>query len=286
MTTIIDGKALAKKINAQTQELVAQLKEKQNLIPGIAVVIAGDDAASLIYTRNKHNKAIKLGINSILKKFPADVSQDKLLAEIEKLNNDDTIDAILVQQPLPPQLDPEVITNAILPAKDVDGLNPLNLGKLFANQHGNYPVACTPRGIMRILAEYNIDLQGKNAVIVGRSILVGKPLLALLNNANATVTMAGRSTSDLSALTKTADILIVATGVPNLIKATDVKSGAVVIDVGINRLSDGKLTGDVDFAAVKANAQAITPVPGGVGPMTIATLMEQTVDLAQWRHHG
>ncbi|MCC4411162.1 bifunctional methylenetetrahydrofolate dehydrogenase/methenyltetrahydrofolate cyclohydrolase [Limosilactobacillus reuteri] len=286
MTTIIDGKALAKKINAQTKELVAQLKEKQNLIPGIAVVIAGDDAASLIYTRNKHNKAIKLGINSVLKKFPADVSQDELLAEIEKLNNDDTIDAILVQQPLPPQLDPEVITNAILPAKDVDGLNPLNLGKLYANQHGNYPVACTPRGIMRMLAEYNIDLQGKNAVIVGRSILVGKPLLALLNNANATVTMAGRSTSDLSALTKTADILIVATGVPNLIKATDVKSGAVVIDVGINRLSDGKLTGDVDFAAVKAKAQAITPVPGGVGPMTIATLMEQTVDLAQWRHHG
>ena len=286
MTTIIDGKALAKKINAQTKELVAQLKEKQNIIPGIAVVIAGDDAASLIYTRNKHNKAIKLGINSVLKKFPADVSQDELLAEIEKLNNDDTIDAILVQQTLPPQLDPEVITNAILPAKDVDGLNPLNLGKLFANQHGNYPVACTPRGIMRMLAEYNIDLQGKNAVIVGRSILVGKPLLALLNNANATVTMAGRSTSDLSALTKTADILIVATGVPNLIKATDVKSGAVVIDVGINRLSDGKLTGDVDFAAVKAKAQAITPVPGGVGPMTIATLMEQTVDLAQWRHHG
>ena len=286
MTTIIDGKALAKKINAQTKELVAQLKEKQNIIPGIAVVIAGDDAASLIYTRNKHNKAIKLGINSVLKKFPADVSQDELLAEIEKLNNDDTIDAILVQQPLPPQLDPEVITNAILPAKDVDGLNPLNLGKLFANQHGNYPVACTPRGIMRMLAEYNIDLQGKNAVIVGRSILVGKPLLALLNNANATVTMAGRSTSDLSALTKTADIVIVATGVPNLIKATDVKSGAVVIDVGINRLSDGKLTGDVDFAAVRAKAQAITPVPGGVGPMTIATLMEQTVDLAQWRHHG
>ncbi|MRI03387.1 bifunctional methylenetetrahydrofolate dehydrogenase/methenyltetrahydrofolate cyclohydrolase [Lactobacillus reuteri] len=286
MTTIIDGKALAKKINAQTKELVAQLKEKQNIIPGIAVVIAGDDAASLIYTRNKHNKAIKLGINSVLKKFSADVSQDELLAEIEKLNNDDTIDAILVQQPLPPQLDPEVITNAILPAKDVDGLNPLNLGKLFANQHGNYPVACTPRGIMRMLAEYSIDLQGKNAVIVGRSILVGKPLLALLNNANATVTMAGRSTSDLSALTKTADILIVATGVPNLIKATDVKSGAVVIDVGINRLSDGKLTGDVDFAAVKAKAQAITPVPGGVGPMTIATLMEQTVDLAQWRHHG
>ena len=286
MTTIIDGKTLAKKINAQTQKLVAQLKEKQNITPGIAVVIAGDDAASLIYTRNKHNKAIKLGINSVLKKFPADVSQDELLAEIEKLNHDDTIDAILVQQPLPPQLDSEVITNAILPTKDVDGLNPLNLGKLFANQHGNYPVACTPRGIMRMLSEYNIDLQGKNAVIVGRSILVGKPLLALLNNANATVTMAGRNTGDLSALTKTADILIIATGVPNLIKETDVKPGAVVIDVGINRLSNGKLTGDVDFEAVKTKAQAITPVPGGVGPMTIATLMEQTVDLARWRHHG
>ena len=286
MTTIIDGKALAKKINAQTQKLVAQLKEKQNITPGIAVVIAGDDAASLIYTRNKHNKAIKLGINSVLKKFPADVSQDELLAEIEKLNHDDTIDAILVQQPLPPQLDSEVITNAILPTKDVDGLNPLNLGKLFANQHGNYPVACTPRGIMRMLSEYNIDLQGKNAVIVGRSILVGKPLLALLNNANATVTMAGRNTGDLSALTKTADILIIATGVPNLIKALDVKPGAVVIDVGINRLSNGKLTGDVDFEAAKTKAQAITPVPGGVGPMTIATLMEQTVDLARWRHHG
>ena len=286
MTTIIDGKALAKKINAQTQKLVAQLKEKQNITPGIAVVIAGDDAASLIYTRNKHNKAIKLGINSVLKKFPADVSQDELLAEIEKLNHDDTIDAILVQQPLPPQLDSEVITNAILPTKDVDGLNPLNLGKLFANQHGNYPVACTPRGIMRMLSEYNIDLQGKNAVIVGRSILVGKPLLALLNNANATVTMSGRNNGDISALTKTADILIIATGVPNLIKALDVKPGAVVIDVGINRLSNGKLTGDVDFEAVKIKAQAITPVPGGVGPMTIATLMEQTVDLAQWRHHG
>ena len=281
MTTIIDGKALAKKINAQTQKLVAQLKEKQNITPGIAVVIAGDDAASLIYTRNKHNKAIKLGINSVLKKFPADVSQDELLAEIEKLNHDDTIDAILVQQPLPPQLDSEVITNAILPTKDVDGLNPLNLGKLFANQHGNYPVACTPRGIMRMLSEYNIDLQGNNAVIVGRCILVGNPLLSLLNNANATVTMAGRNTGDLSALTKTADILIIATGVPNLIKALDVKPGAVVIDVGINRLSNGKLTGDVDFEAVKIKAQAITPVPGGVGPMTIATLMEQTVDLAE-----
>ncbi len=285
VATIIDGKALAKKVNAQTQERVAKLK-KQNVTPGIAVVLAGDDPASLIYTRNKHKKAIKLGINSILKKFPADVSQEELLAEIDRLNNDDSIDAILVQQPLPAQIDPETITSAILPEKDVDGLNPLNLGKLYANQRGNYPVACTPRGIMRMLTEYGVDLEGQNAVIVGRSILVGKPLLALLNNANATVTMAGSKTVNLPSLTQNADILIVATGTPSLIKQTDVKLGAVVIDVGINRLSNGKLVGDVDFENVKERAKAITPVPGGVGPMTIATLMEQTVDLAQWRHHG
>ncbi|MGF7103798.1 methylenetetrahydrofolate dehydrogenase (NADP+)/methenyltetrahydrofolate cyclohydrolase [Limosilactobacillus caviae] len=285
VATIIDGKALAKKVNAQTQERVAKLK-KQNITPGIAVVLAGDDPASLIYTRNKHKKAIKLGINSILKKFPADVSQEELLTEIDRLNNDDSIDAILVQQPLPAQIDPEVITSAILPEKDVDGLNPLNLGKLYANQRGNYPVACTPRGIMRMLTEYGVNLEGQNAVIVGRSILVGKPLLALLNNANATVTMAGSKTVNLPSLTCSADILIVATGTPSLVKKTDVKLGAVVIDVGINRLINGKLVGDVDFENVKERAKAITPVPGGVGPMTIATLMEQTVDLAQWRHHG
>ncbi len=285
VATIIDGKALAKKVNAQTQERVAKLK-KQNITPGIAVVLAGDDPASLIYTRNKHKKAIKLGINSILKKFPTDVSQEELLAEIDRLNNDDSIDAILVQQPLPAQIDPEVVTSAILPEKDVDGLNPLNLGKLYANQRGNYPVACTPRGIMRMLTEYGVNLEGQNAVIVGRSILVGKPLLALLNNANATVTMAGSKTVNLPSLTRSADILIVATGTPYLIKKTDIKLGAVVIDVGINRLSNGKLVGDVDFENVKERAKAITPVPGGVGPMTIATLMEQTVDLAQWRHHG
>lgn len=285
MTTIIDGKKLAQQVHAQTSELVTQLKA-EGIYPGIAVVIAGDDPASLIYTRNKHRKAQKLGINSVLKSFPADVTQAELLAEIDRLNHDDSIDAILVQQPLPAQIDPEAITRAILPEKDVDGLNPLNLGRLFANEAGNYPVACTPRGIMRILAEYQVPLQGKRAVIVGRSILVGKPLLALLNNANATVTMAGRHTQNLSALTQTADILIVATGVPGLIKAADVKVGATVIDVGINRLPDGKLTGDVDYDQVKEKAALITPVPGGVGPMTIATLMEQTVDLAKWRRHG
>lgn len=178
MATIIDGKALAKKVNEQTQQRVSLLKE-QGLHPGIAVVIAGDDPASMIYTRNKHRKAARIGINSILRKFPASVSQVELLDEINRLNNDDSIDAIIVQQPLPSQIDSEVITNAILPEKDVDGLNPLNLGKLFANQSGKYPVACTPRGIMRMLSEYNVELSGANVVIVGRSILVGKPLMAL-----------------------------------------------------------------------------------------------------------
>lgn len=285
MATIIDGRALAKKTNQATAVRTAELAQK-GVTPGIAVVIAGDDPASLIYTRNKHKKAMKLGINSILKQFPADISQDELLAEIELLNNDDTIDGILVQQPMPSQIDPEVITSAISPQKDVDGLNPENLGKLFAGKKGQYPIACTPRGIMTMLTEYNVPLEGASVVIVGRSILVGKPLLALLNNANATVTMAGRKTKNISALTRSADILIVAAGVPHLIKADDVKNGAVVIDVGINRLSSGKLTGDVDFENVKQKVSLITPVPGGVGPMTIASLMAQTVNLAQWRHNG
>lgn len=285
VTTIIDGKALAKKTNEETLLRAAKLAQ-QGVTPGIAVVIAGDDPASLIYTRNKHRKAQKLGINSVLKKFPAQISQQELLAEIDQLNNDDTIDGILVQQPMPSQIDPEVITKAIAPEKDVDGLNPQNLGKLFAGASGHYPVACTPRGIMKMLEEYDVPLVGANVVIVGRSILVGKPLFALLNNENATVTLAGSKTQNLRKLTSTADILIVATGVPHLITAADVKAGAVVIDVGINRLPSGKLTGDVDFESVKDKARLITPVPGGVGPMTIASLMEQTVDLAQWRHHG
>ncbi|MGN1279579.1 MAG: bifunctional 5,10-methylenetetrahydrofolate dehydrogenase/5,10-methenyltetrahydrofolate cyclohydrolase, partial [Limosilactobacillus sp.] len=197
---------------------------------------------------------------------------------------DDTIDAILVQEPLPKQLDGRAITNAILPAKDVDGLHPVNLGKLYANQPGNYPVACTPRGIMTMLDHHHVELAGKNATIVGRSILVGKPMAALLNNANATTTLASRHTQDLAAATRQADILVVAAGCPHLIKAADVKPGAVVIDVGINRLPSGKLAGDVDFEHVQDVASLITPVPGGVGPMTIASLMQQTVDLAEWRH--
>lgn len=285
MATIIDGKKLAKEVNQATKERAQKLMA-QGIKPGIAVVLVGDDPASQIYTRNKHRLAVKMGLKSDLYRFPTDVKQATVLATIKELNNDDSIDAIIVQEPLPKHLDAIAITNAIRPDKDVDGLHPQNLGKLFANQPGNYPIACTPRGIMTMLEHYAVPLDGANVVIVGRSILVGKPLLALLNNANATVTMAGRHTQNLTALTKQADVLIVATGIAHFIGPDAVKQGAVVIDVGMDRLPSGKLTGDVDFAAVEPLAGKITPVPGGVGPMTIASLMAQTVDLAEWRRNG
>ncbi|KIS03460.1 bifunctional 5,10-methylenetetrahydrofolate dehydrogenase/5,10-methenyltetrahydrofolate cyclohydrolase [Paucilactobacillus wasatchensis] len=281
MTTIIDGKKLAQKINLQTTKEVAKLKG-QGIKPGIAVILVGDDPASKMYTRNKQRKAEKLGMNSILKTFPSDVSQQVILDEIKALNSDDTINAILVQAPLPQQIDADVITSAIVPSKDVDGFHPQNLGRLYANQAGNYPVACTPKGIMTILKEYHVPLVGQHAVIVGRSILVGKPMAALLLNEDVTVTVAGHHTKNLASLTKQADILIVATGVGHLIKAEFVKPDAVVIDVGIDHDDNGKLIGDVDFDAVKDVVGAITPVPGGVGPLTIATLMQQTVELTKW----
>lgn len=285
MAILIDGKKLAKQVNQQTTARAAGLIEK-GVKPGIAVVLVGDDPASQIYTRNKHRLAVRMGLKSDLYRFPTDVKQSTVLGTIKELNNDDSIDAIIVQEPLPDHLDAVAITNAISPAKDVDGLHPANLGKLFSNQPGHYPVACTPRGIVRIFSYYQVPLTGANVVIVGRSILVGKPLLALLANANATVTIAGRHTTNLRELTNQADILIVATGIAHFIGKDDVKPGAVVIDVGMDRLPSGKLTGDVDFAAVEPVAKMITPVPGGVGPMTIASLMEQTVDLAEWRRNG
>lgn len=285
MAILIDGKQLAKQVNAQTQERAAKLIAK-GITPGIAVILVGDDPASQIYTRNKHRLAVKMGLKSDLYRFSSDVSQTTVLDTIKELNADDQIDAILVQQPLPDQLDVNVITSAIRPDKDIDGLHPVNLGKLFGGQPGHYPVACTARGIMRMLSHYKVSLSGANAVIIGRSILVGKPLMAMLNNADVTVTMAGHHTKHLHELTKQADILVVVTGVAHFIGADAVKKGAVVIDVGMDRLPSGKLTGDVDFDQVEPIAGKITPVPGGVGPMTIASLMEQTVDLAEWRRNG
>ena len=282
MVELIDGKQLAKQLNEETATRVAALK-KRGITPGIAVILVGDDPASAIYTRNKHRKAEKLGMKSVLKTFPADASQEEVMACVQELNNDPSIHAILVQSPLPKHFDEKALDNAIIPEKDVDGFHPYNVGRLYNDDPDKrYPVSCTPRGVLKMLDHYNVDLDGKDVVVMGRSILVGKPMQSLLQNRNATVTMLSAHTKDDEFYMRHADILIVAIGHPQFVKAQDVKEGAVVIDVGINRLEDGSLCGDVDFENVKEKASLITPVPGGVGPMTIASLMAQTVDLAEW----
>ena len=282
MVELIDGKQLAKQLNEETATRVAALK-KRGITPGIAVILVGDDPASAIYTRNKHRKAEKLGMKSVLKTFPADASQEEVMACVQELNNDPSIHAILVQSPLPKHFDEKALDNAIIPEKDVDGFHPYNVGRLYNDDPDKrYPVSCTPRGVLKMLDHYNVDLDGKDVVVMGRSILVGKPMQSLLQNRNATVTMLSVHTKDEEFYMRHADILIVAIGHPQFVKAQDVKEGAVVIDVGINRLEDGSLCGDVDFENVKEKASLITPVPGGVGPMTIASLMAQTVDLTEW----
>lgn len=277
----IDGKAIANEINALTAQRARHL-EAQGITPGLAVVLVGNDPASLIYTRNKAKKAKQLGFNSILKKLPVSVSQTELLNVIKELNVNPQVHGILVQSPLPDHIDESKVIETIDPLKDVDGFNPSNVGKLYANDETNFPVACTPRGIMNMLDHENIQIAGKNAVIIGRSRLVGKPLQALLINRDATVTMIHHATPDAAYYIRHADIVVVAVGKPEFLKGKDIKPGAVVIDVGINRNSAGHLVGDVDYEDVSKVASAITPVPGGVGPMTIATLMEQTVDLTEW----
>ncbi|MCT3309847.1 bifunctional 5,10-methylenetetrahydrofolate dehydrogenase/5,10-methenyltetrahydrofolate cyclohydrolase [Lactiplantibacillus pentosus] len=281
MTKIIDGKAVAKKVNAQTATAVADLVA-QGIQPGIAVIIVGDDAASQIYVRNKNRKATKLGMHSVVRQLPATTTQAELLAIIADYNADESIHGILVQSPLPAQINEPLITMAIDPKKDVDGFHPSNVGKLLTNFPGNYPVANTPRGIMTMLHEYGVDPAGKTAVVIGRSTIVGKPMAALLTNANATVTIAHSKTANLKAVARTADILVVATGIAHLITGDDIKPGTTVIDVGMDRDENGKLVGDVDFESAQGVAGLITPVPGGVGPMTIATLMQTTVELAKW----
>lgn len=278
---IIDGKALAVEIDLQTKAEVMQLKER-GIVPHLAVVLVGDDPASHIYVRNKKRRAEKLGIQSTVCQFPSSVTEATLLKEIDRLNHDASVHAILVQMPLPPQIDEFKVTLAIDPRKDADGFHPVNMGRLLQNKTDHTPVACTPRGIMQMLHKYNINPEGKKAVVIGRSMIVGKPMAALLLNANATVTVAHSHTKNLSELTKQADILVVATGIAHFIKANQVKDGAVVIDVGMNRDQNGKLTGDVDFAEVSPKASFITPVPKGVGPMTITMLMRQTIDLTKW----
>lgn len=281
MTNIIDGRKIAKELNAKTKKRVEKLNA-QGITPGIVVILIGDNPASIIYTRNKHRTAEKLGMKSILRKFPKDVSQTEVLQAIHHYNDDPTIHAILIQLPLPKHLNQTELIEAIAPEKDVDGFNSRNVGKLYNNEDGHYPVSCTSRGIMTLLHSYLDKIEGKNVTIVGRSILVSRPLQSLLINENATVTMVSLHTDNIDYYTKYADILVVAAGKPNLIKKDQVKPGATVIDVGINRTANHHLVGDVDFDDVKEVAENITPVPGGVGPMTIATLMQQTVDLCEW----
>lgn len=274
MAIILDGKKLRDKIFENLKQRLNNMSEK----PTLAVILVGENPASQIYVRNKKKTAENLGINSIVINYPADISEKILLDKIQELNNDNKITAILVQLPLPKHIDKFKIIDAIAPEKDVDGLTPYNSGKLFSGEEP-YVYPCTPKGILLLLDEYNIELEGKHVVVIGRSNLVGKPVAQMLLNRNATVTMCHSHTKNLSDITKTADIIVSAVG-QNIIGKKMLKSDCVVVDVGIFKDVNGKICGDVDFANASKIAAYISPVPGGVGPMTIASLMLNTVELA------
>ena len=274
MAVILDGKALSAKFRQNIKEETAALKEKTGKAPGIAVILAGDDAASSVYVNSKEKAAIECGFYSVVERISADVTTSDVLKLVEKFNNDEKIHGILVQLPLPSACDEKTILRAIRAEKDVDGFHPYNVGLLNIGEDCLMP--CTPFGVMNMMADYGIEIAGKNAVVVGRSNIVGKPIAAMLLKANATVTVCHSKTKDLSGVCAKADILVAAIGKAKFIKKEFVKDGAVVIDVGINRV-DGKLCGDVDFEDVKDKCSYITPVPGGVGPMTITTLMQNTL---------
>ncbi|HEV8658500.1 MAG TPA: bifunctional methylenetetrahydrofolate dehydrogenase/methenyltetrahydrofolate cyclohydrolase FolD [Thermoanaerobaculia bacterium] len=273
---IIDGKAVAGQIEDEVAAELARLGYK----PRLVAVRVGNDLASEIYVRSKAKKAEELGLRGEQQVFPDTLSEADLLAEVRRLNDDQDVDGILVQLPLPKQIDAKKIIDAVDPAKDVDGFHPMNVGHLHLGRPTLVP--CTPAGVMRLIDSTGQKIEGKHAVVVGRSDIVGKPQAALLLQRNATVTIAHSKTTDLGAMTRQADILVAAIGKPRFVTAEMVKPGAVVIDVGINRV-DGKLVGDVDFESVREVASWITPVPGGVGPMTIAMLMRNTVTAAQRR---
>lgn len=281
--TIIDGKKIALQVRESIRVDVASRLADGHRAPGLATVLVGEDPASAVYIRSKRRAAAKIGIESIHQTLDKDTSEQVLLAHIDGLNKDPSVDGILVQLPLPAQIDEKKVISAIAPEKDVDGFHPENVAKLSLGLDGFVP--CTPKGCLRLLREADVKLEGAHAVIVGRSNIVGKPMAQLLLAHNATVTMCHSRTSNLRDLTRQADILVAAVGRAHQFGADDLKEGAVVIDVGINRTDEGKLVGDVDTQAVMAMARSITPVPGGVGPMTIAMLMENTV-LAHARNLG
>lgn len=277
---LIDGKAISAKVKEEVKNEAAQLTEK-GVIPCLAVILVGDDKASQTYVNSKEKACKACGIRSLKYTLEANTSESALIDLIQSLNENDEVDGILVQLPLPKHIDENKILEKISCEKDVDGFHAVNVGRLVSGLDGFVP--CTPCGIMRLFKEYGIEISGKNAVVIGRSNIVGKPMANLLLNANATVTVTHSKTQNLAKITKDADIIVVAIGKPNFLKADMVKNGAVVIDVGINRLENNKLVGDVDFENVANKCSFITPVPGGVGPMTIAMLLKNTIKSAKNR---
>jgi methylenetetrahydrofolate dehydrogenase (NADP+)/methenyltetrahydrofolate cyclohydrolase len=276
---LIDGKSLSKKIQDNIKIEVEELKQHKNIVPGLAVILVGNDPASHAYVSMKEKACKSVGFYSITHKMPDTINQSEIIEIISMMNQNPHIHGILVQLPLPKHIDTNEILEVIDPKKDVDGFHAYNVGRLVTNLDSF--VSCTPLGVMKMFEEYNIDLEGKDVVVVGASNIVGKPMASLLINKNATVTVTHIYTKDLSFYTKSADIVIVGVGKPNLIKADMVKEGAIVIDIGINRLEDGSLVGDVEFDEVSKKCSYITPVPGGVGPMTIAMLLSNTLKSAK-----
>ena len=282
---IIDGKAFAAKIRAEVAQECAAFRAQTGVQPGLAVVLVGNDAASEVYVRNKGIQAKEAGFNSLEYRLPAETTQSELLAQVAALNADPQVHGILVQLPLPAHLDADAVLNAIAPDKDVDGFHPVNVGRLWTGNPVSIP--CTPLGCALILKDRLGDLSGKRAIVIGRSNIVGKPMAALLLAANATVTIAHSRTADLAARCREADIVIAAVGKPELVRGDWLKAGATVLDVGINRIAEGektRLVADVHFASAVAVAGAITPVPGGIGPMTIACLLRNTLACAKALH--
>ena len=275
---LIDGNALSRQLRAEVAERAQALKAR-GVTPGLAVVLVGDNSASQVYVRNKVKACHEAGLHSVLEQYPADLGEAELLARVDALNNDPAIHGILVQLPLPAHIDAQKVIEAISPAKDVDGFHMASAGALMTGMPGFWP--CTPYGCMKMLESIGYDLKGKHAVVIGRSNIVGKPMALMLLGKNATVTICHSATKDLKAQTLQADVIVAAVGKRNVLTADMVKPGAVVLDVGMNRNDEGKLCGDVDFDGVKAVASHITPVPGGVGPMTITMLLVNTLEAAE-----
>lgn len=279
MAEIINGKIVSAKLREEIAAQVVDFKAEYGKTPGLAVIVVGDDPASAVYVRNKHKACLEVGITSYQIELPADISERELIAKIDELNEDDSINGILVQLPLPKSIDEDRIISRISPEKDVDAFHPANVGRIMI---GNYKLLpCTPAGIIALMDHYGVEIAGKRCVVIGRSNIVGKPMSLLLTERNGTVTLCHSRTQDIDKICLDADIIVVAVGRANFLTADMVKQGAVVIDVGINRLDNGKLCGDVAFDEVSKVASMITPVPGGVGPMTIATLLKNTLTAAE-----